>query len=85
MLTGWYVAARAEGKFASRLRAATVLIPRGEFAIVIASLAVAAGVDARIGPITAGYVLALALIGSLATRFADPFSRRWIAARAETQ
>jgi hypothetical protein len=30
-------------------------------------------------------VLALALIGSLATRFADPFSRRWIAARPKTQ
>ncbi len=83
MLTGWYVASRAGGRLSAKLRAATVLIPRGEFAIVIASLAVAAGVDARIGPVTAGYVLALALIGSLATRFADPFSRRLLARRSE--
>ena len=85
MLTGWYVAGRAGGRPSAKLRAATVLIPRGEFAIVIASLAVAAGVDGRIGPITAGYVLVLALIGSLATRFADPFSRRWLAAQPKAQ
>lgn len=76
LASGWFVARRARSGPSARLRAGTVLIPRGEFAIVIASLAVAAGVDERIGALTAGYVLVLALAGSLATRFSDPISRR---------
>ncbi len=79
--TGWYVAGRSGTGHAARLRAGTVLVARGEFSIIIASLAVAAGVDPRLGPLAAGYVLILALLGSLMTRFADPVSRR-IARRA---
>jgi monovalent cation:H+ antiporter-2, CPA2 family len=53
-----YVAARRSGvKRRGRWRAAVALIPRGEFSVVIAALAVAAGVDRRIGPLTACYVL----------------------------
>ena len=42
---------------AGRWRAGLALIPRGEFSVVIAALAVGAGVDARLGPLTAAYVL----------------------------
>jgi CPA2 family monovalent cation:H+ antiporter-2 len=57
MATG-YVAARRSGvKRRGRWRAAVVLIPRGEFSVIIAALAVGAGVDGRIGPLTACYVL----------------------------
>ncbi len=39
---------------------------RGEFSLILASLAVAAGLDGRLGPFTAGYVLVLAIAGPLA-------------------
>ncbi|WP_062070681.1 cation:proton antiporter [Demequina sediminicola] len=47
------------------------LIPRGEFSIVIAGLGVAAGIEPQLGPLAAGYVLTLAIVGSLLMRFAD--------------
>src|SRR5688500_9523981 len=47
--TGWYAAARDGVGVPGRLRAGTVLVPRGEFSIVIAGLAVAAGIPA-VGP-----------------------------------
>ncbi|WP_084079414.1 cation:proton antiporter [Demequina sp. NBRC 110057] len=47
------------------------LIPRGEFSIVIAGLGVAAGIEPMLGPFSAAYVLILAVVGSLAMRFAD--------------
>ncbi|MDE0572047.1 cation:proton antiporter [Demequina sp. B12] len=47
------------------------LIPRGEFSIVIAGLGVAAGIEPQLGPFAAAYVLILAIVGSLAMRFAD--------------
>jgi len=47
-----------------------VLLPRGEFSIVIAGLGVATGQTSDLGSITACYVLALAVVGPLATRFA---------------
>lgn len=51
-----------------RRRAAAVLVARGEFSIVIAELAVAAGVGHRIGALATAYVLLLAVAGPLATR-----------------
>lgn len=53
-----------------RRRAATVLVARGEFSIVIAELAVTAGVDPGIGALATAYVLLLATVGPLATRLA---------------
>lgn len=47
------------------------LIPRGEFSIVIAGLGVTAGIEPELGPLAAAYVLILAVVGSLAMRFAD--------------
>jgi CPA2 family monovalent cation:H+ antiporter-2 len=69
--TGWWAAGRAGIGRAGRLRAGTVLIAHGEFSIVIAGLAVAAGLHARLGPLAATYVLLLAVLGPLITRAAD--------------
>jgi CPA2 family monovalent cation:H+ antiporter-2 len=57
MATGYVAATRSGVKRRGRWRAAVVLIPRGEFSVIIAALAVGAGVDHRIGPLTACYVL----------------------------
>ena len=47
------------------------LVSRGEFALVLGSLALAAGLDERLGPFVAGYVLLLAILGPLAATRAD--------------
>ena len=70
----WWAAKRAGVGAAGRLRAATVMVARGEFSIILAGLGVAAGVDAELGPVAAAYVLLLASIGPIATRFSDQLS-----------
>jgi CPA2 family monovalent cation:H+ antiporter-2 len=47
------------------------LIARGEFSIVIAGIAVAAGGEPELGPLAAAYVLLLAIAGPLAAKAAD--------------
>ena len=54
MRTGW-LAARGSAAVPGRLRAGTALVARGEFSIVIAGLAVAAGRDSELGPLAATY------------------------------
>jgi CPA2 family monovalent cation:H+ antiporter-2 len=56
------------------VRAGTALIPRGEFAIVIAGIGVAAGQTEDLGSVTACYVLVLAVAGPIISRFADPIA-----------
>jgi CPA2 family monovalent cation:H+ antiporter-2 len=73
--TGWFAAWRAGAGPVGRVRAAAALLPRGEFNIVIAGLAVAAGVDARLGPLAAAYVFVLAIAGPLAARASEPLIR----------
>lgn len=70
--TGWWAAGRSGSAFTGRLRAGLVLLPRGEFSIVIAGLGVAAGLDSQLGSVAAAYVLILAAIGPLAPRLAGP-------------
>ncbi|WP_214107429.1 cation:proton antiporter [Acrocarpospora catenulata] len=72
LLTGAYAARRAGIAKAGRIRAGIALVPRGEFNIVIAGLAVAAGVHPDLGPLAAGYVLILAAFGPLAARGIQP-------------
>jgi CPA2 family monovalent cation:H+ antiporter-2 len=72
--TGWLAARRAGVARTGRLRAGTALVPRGEFNIVIAGLAVTAGGDSRLGPLAAAYVLILAVAGPLLARAAEPFA-----------
>lgn len=73
--TGWYAARREGVAVPGRLRAGTALIARGEFSIVIAGLAVAAGL-AEVGPVATAYVLLLAVAGPVLTRFVEPLSAR---------
>ncbi len=73
--TGWIAARRAGIGTVGRARAGAALIPRGEFNIVIAGLAVAADVHPDIGPLAAAYVLLLAVTGPLAARAAEPLAR----------
>jgi CPA2 family monovalent cation:H+ antiporter-2 len=68
--TGWLGARRAGIGRRGRIRAGVALIARGEFSIVIAGLAVAAGAEPELGPLAAAYVLVLAVAGPLAARFA---------------
>ena len=79
--TGWWSAARSGIGQAGRLRAGAVLTARGEFSIVIAGIAVAEGVDQRLGPFAAAYVLILAVGGPLLARGADPLAGKLAARR----
>jgi len=74
--TGWLAARRAGIGRAGRARAGAALIPRGEFNIVIAGLAVAAGAHAGLGPLAAAYVLILAVVAPLAARTVEPLLHR---------
>ena len=69
--TGWWAAARVGVRVRGRVRAGATLIARGECSIVIAGLGAAAGVEPRLLPVAAAYVLILAITGPIAARFAD--------------
>ncbi|WP_433204882.1 cation:proton antiporter [Dactylosporangium sp. CS-047395] len=75
LATGWYAARRAGVALTGRVRAGAALLPRGEFNIVIAGLAVAAGSHPKLGPLAAAYVLILAVLGPIAARAAEPVAR----------
>lgn len=51
------------------------VLTRGEFSIILASLAMAAGLDQRIGSLAAGYVLVLAIVGPVAAAHSHIASR----------
>ncbi|MCG8925900.1 cation:proton antiporter [Lentzea sp. CC55] len=74
--TGWYAARRDGVAPRGRLRAGTALIARGEFSIVIMSLAGATSPE--LGPVVTAYVLILATTGPLITRWSGsrPSPRR---------
>jgi CPA2 family monovalent cation:H+ antiporter-2 len=79
--TGWLAARRAGIGPVGRARAGIVMVPRGEFNIVIAGLAVAAGAHPSLGPLAAAYVLVLAVLAPLAARLVEPLLRRRAASR----
>jgi CPA2 family monovalent cation:H+ antiporter-2 len=66
--TGWYAAGRDGVGPRGRWRAGVVLVARGEFSLVIAGLAVGAGV-LELGRVAAAYVLILAVVGPILARF----------------
>jgi monovalent cation:H+ antiporter-2, CPA2 family len=78
LVTGWIAAKRAGIAVPGRIRAGAALIPRGEFSIVIAGLATAAGVDPRLAALAAAYVLVMAVLGPILARFADPWGRQYV-------
>jgi CPA2 family monovalent cation:H+ antiporter-2 len=69
--TGYFAARRSDVKRRGRWRAGLALIPRGEFSVVIAALAVGAGVDARLGPLTAAYVLLTIVVAAAVQKLPD--------------
>ena len=78
LATGWFAARREGVAVPGRLRAGTALVARGEFSIVIAGLAVAAGIP-DIGPVATAYVLVLAVAGPVLTRFVEPLAAPFLA------
>ncbi|MCY1143849.1 cation:proton antiporter [Actinoplanes sp. Pm04-4] len=80
--TGYFAAQRAGIAVPGRLRAGLALMPRGEFSIVIAGLAVASGVEPGLAPLATAYVLITVVSGPLLARLPDydwfkAFIRRW--------
>ncbi|HEV2921452.1 MAG TPA: cation:proton antiporter [Actinomycetota bacterium] len=70
--TGWWAARRIGVAPRGRWRAGTALVARGEFSIVIAGLAVAAGREPTLGPLATAYVLVLAVLGPVLARASEP-------------
>jgi CPA2 family monovalent cation:H+ antiporter-2 len=66
VLTGYWAARMAGIDKRGRLRAGIELIARGEFSVVIAGLGVA--IEPRLGPLSAAYVLFLAIMGPILAR-----------------
>ncbi len=66
VLTGWWAVRRAGGDTAGGLRAGGALVARGEFSIVMAGLG--AEREPALGPLTAAYVLILAVAGPVVAR-----------------
>ena len=70
------VAARIYGF--GRVEAANIgltVLTRGEFSLILATLALAAGLDSRIGSFTAGYILTLAVVGPIAVTRSTALAR----------
>jgi CPA2 family monovalent cation:H+ antiporter-2 len=74
LATGWWAASRAGIGARGRVRAGTAIVARGEFNIVIAGLA--AGVQARLGPLAAAYVLLMAVAGPVLARLDEPLTAK---------
>jgi CPA2 family monovalent cation:H+ antiporter-2 len=79
LVAGWWAARRAGVRPLGRLRAGAVLIARGEFSIVIAGLAVAAGVERSFGPLAAAFILFSALLGPVLAHLVEPLGRPFVA------
>ena len=74
--TGWWAAGRQGIGRPGRLRAGAALVARGEFSIVIAGLAVAAGaVEGELAALATAYVLLMAILGPVAARVVEPVAK----------
>lgn len=76
--TGWWAARRDGVGVRGAVRAGLSLVPRGEFSIVIAGLALTAGTARDLGSLAVAYVLVLAIVGSLLVEYADRIVARWV-------
>ncbi|WP_308799137.1 cation:proton antiporter [Agromyces silvae] len=77
LATGVYAARRAGVGTLGQWRAGFALAPRGEFSIVIAGLAVGAGVNPQLAPLATAYVLITIIAGTFLARVPDA---RWFRA-----
>ncbi|MFV2102534.1 cation:proton antiporter [Micromonospora sp. LOL_024] len=86
-LTGYLAARRAGIAEPGRWRAGLALIPRGEFSIVIAGLAVAAGsVEPQLAALATAYVLITVVTGPMLARLPDlDWFKQWLRGRARAQ
>lgn len=71
LVTGWFAGRHAGVGPRARRRAGAALIARGEFSIIIAGFATTAGLEPRLGPLAAAYVLILAVGGPLFAKVID--------------
>ena len=71
VITGYLAAMRAGIGRPGRWRTGFALTPRGEFSIIIAALAVTAGVEPMIAPLAATYMLVTVIVGPLMARLTD--------------
>ncbi|MBX7269874.1 cation:proton antiporter [Micromonospora sp. Llam7] len=86
-LTGYLAARRAGIAEPGRWRAGLALVPRGEFSIVIAGLAVAAGsVEPQLAALATAYVLITVVTGPMLARLPDlNWFKQWLRGRARAQ
>ncbi|WP_022894278.1 cation:proton antiporter [Agromyces subbeticus] len=71
LITGAYAARRAGVGTLGQWRAGFTLAPRGEFSIVIAGLAVGAGVAPQLAPLATAYVLITIIAGTFLARLPE--------------
>ncbi|MGR0220911.1 cation:proton antiporter [Agromyces sp. ZXT2-6] len=71
LVSGSYAARRAGVGTLGQWRAGLVLAPRGEFSIVIAGLAIGAGIEPALAPLATGYVLLTIVAGTFLARLPD--------------
>jgi CPA2 family monovalent cation:H+ antiporter-2 len=71
VVTGYVAAKRVGIALPGRVRAGLTLMPRGEFSVVIAGLAVASGVEPQLAPLATAYVLITVVSGPLLGRLPD--------------
>jgi CPA2 family monovalent cation:H+ antiporter-2 len=78
IITGRWAARRAKLNPQEAIRTGAALVARGEFSIVIAGLGVSAGIEPQLGPLSAAYVLFLAILGPFLARYIEPLTTRFI-------
>jgi CPA2 family monovalent cation:H+ antiporter-2 len=71
VITGYLAAKRAGIGRPGRWRTGLALMPRGEFTVIIAGLAVSAGVQPLIAPLAATYMLITVISGPVLARITD--------------
>ncbi|WBB78206.1 cation:proton antiporter [Micromonospora sp. WMMD882] len=87
LLTGYLAARRVGIAEPGRWRAGLALVPRGEFSIVIAGLAVASGrVPPALAALATAYVLITVVTGPMLARLPDfAWFKQWLRGRAAVQ
>lgn len=70
-VTGWVAAWRAGIGPKGRIRAGVILVPRGEFSVVIAGLGATLAAPELV-PLAAAYVLVMAILGPVLAKLVDP-------------
>ena len=70
--TGFWGSRHSGGDTLENLRAGAILAAHGEFSIVIAGLGVSVGLVSGLGPLSAAYVLFMAVLGPILARSIEP-------------